>query len=277
MLKIEKNAVSPALALEMLSLEAEESSNILASAVNLLPSMVSQLTGSLGVLSETVKGFNIFDLKSLIPTSFVGAVDIPADVLKKVFVPVPEGFTGNVLQYQGALNDSLAYYETVTAPMLKEFYVAIASFVTNKDKKLSVKSDLYKFKEFEKNRTLIVKDVGSHFNKGSVGRTLFSDAYGSYAEFKQVYSNNKQLVKGMEAINLAQVSSQVKKIVDTLDIAIRSAKQGDYDRASNESLMNIATGTFEMAQQIEFLAVTVYRVKALTHSVSETEAKLQQL
>ena len=85
------------------------------------------------------------------------------------------------------------------------------------------------------------------------------------------------LTKRLDQIDLKKVADQVKKIVDTLDIAIASAERGDYDKASNEALMNLANGTFELAQQVEFFAATAYRIKALTFAIGETEDKIKKL
>ena len=123
----------------------------------------------------------------------------------------------------------------------------------------------------------MTKDVSSHFTKGNTGRTLFHDAYGSYGEFMKVCNDNNNLTKRLDQVNLKKVASQVQKIVDTLDIAIKSAANGDYDKASNEALMNIANGTYELAQQVEFFAVTAYRIKALTFAIGETEDKVKSL
>jgi hypothetical protein len=143
--------------------------------------------------------------------------------------------------------------------------------------KLDIRDDTTKFKGYEATRTGLTKDISSHFSKGNTGRTLFHDAYGSYDEFKKVCKDNNSLTKRLDQIDLKKVADQVKKIVDTLDIAIASAERGDYDKASNEALMNLANGTFELAQQVEFFAATAYRIKALTFAISETEDKIKKL
>ena len=277
MLKVKSNTVTGTVALEMLALEAENSNNILQSAVSLIPSVVSELTSSMNGLLDLGKTFSFSDLKSKVHANFFGSKNIPEDVLKPVFVPTPEGFIGNIDGYQTSLVFSLDYYEEVTEVLLREFYVTVAAFVTNKDRKLSVKDDTVKYKAYASSRTGLTKDVSSHFTKGNTGRTLFHDAYGSYGEFMKVCNDNNNLTKRLDQVNLKKVVSQVQKIVDTLDIAIKSAANGDYDKASNEALMNIANGTYELAQQVEFFAVTAYRIKALTFAIGETEDKIKSL
>lgn len=277
MLKVKDNTVTSTVALEMLALEAENSNNILKSAINLIPNLVSELTTSMNGLKELGKVFSFSELKSKVHANFFGTKNVPEDVLKKVFVPTPEGFIGNINKYQISLDLSLDYYEKVTSVMLREFYITVAAFVTNKDRKLSIKDDTAKFKGYEAARIELTKDISSHFSKGNTGRTLFHDAYANYDEFKKVCKDNNSLTKRLDQIDLKKVADQVKKIVDTLDIAIASAERGDYDKASNEALMNLANGTFELAQQVEFFAATAYRIKALTFAISETEDKIKKL
>ena len=277
MLNVKDNAVTGTVALEMLALEAENSNNILQSAVSLIPNVMVELTTSMNGLVELGKAFSFSELKSKVHANFFGAKDVPEDTLSKVFVPTPEGFIGNVDKYQASLAFSVDYYEEVTSVLLREFYVTVAAFVTNKDRKLSIKDDTAKFKGYEATRTGLTKDISSHFSKGNTGRTLFHDAYGSYGEFKKVCKDNNSLTKRLDQIDLKKVADQVKKIVDTLDIAIASAERGDYDKASNEALMNMANGTFELAQQVEFFAATAYRIKALTFAIGETEDKIKSL
>lgn len=277
MLNVKGNTVTGTVALEMLALEAENSNNILQSAINLIPNVMNDLSTSMDSLVELGKSFSFSELKSKVHANFFGVKDIPEDALTKVFVPTPEGFIGNMDKYQTGLTNSVDYYESVTAVMLKEFYVTVAAFVTNKDRKLSIKDDTNKFKGYEAARTALTKDISSHFTKGNTGRTLFHDAYGSYGEFKKVCKDNSNLVKRLDQIDLKKVATQVKKIVDTLDIAIKSAERGDYDKASNEALMNMANGTFELAQQVEFFAATAYRIKALTFAISEADSKIKKL
>ena len=276
MLEITKEKIPATVALEMLALESENSSNILNSAVKLLPNILSELTTSGNSLLELSKTFKFADLKAALVNRFSNQ-DVPEDALKKLFVPVPEGFNGNVLKYQSALVDSLEYIEAVTMVQLKEFYVTAAAFVTNRDRKLSIKDDSGKFKNFEKQRATIVDDISTHFTKGNTGRTVFNDAYLNYQEFKKAYSLNRDLVKRSEGINIKTVHDQVKKIVETLDIAIKAAERSEYDKASNEALMNLSTGTYELAQQVEFLAVTLYRIQSLTFAIAETDSKIKKL
>lgn len=277
MLNIEKNSVTGTVALEMLALEAESSNNILKSAVNLIPSMMTELSSSMGGLLELSKSFNITELKNMVQSNFFGDKNVPEDVLKKLYIPVPEGFVGNGLAYQTDLGYCLDYYHEVTAVLLKEFYVQVAAFITNKDRKLSIKDDSGKYKTFESTRTTLNKSITTHFTKANVGRTLFHDAYNDYSEFIRTCKVNKSLMKQLDSIDLKAVAGQVKKVVDTLDIAIKSAERGDYDKASNEALMSLANGTFELAQQVEFFAATAYRIKAMTHSIGETESKIKAL
>ena len=277
MLKIKESTISGTLALEMLSLEAENSNNILGSSLNLLPSLVSELSGSMNSLIETAKSFNIVDLKALIRNNFLGVKDVPEDTLKKLFIPVPEGFIGKAIEYQASLGFCLDYYDEVTAKSLKEFYVRVAAFITNKDRKLSIKDDSNVFKQNEQSRTTLTKELTTYFNKGNTGRTLFHDVYDGYGDFKQASKTNGVLIKRLEKYDLKNIANQVKRIVDTLDLAIKSGKEGSYDKASNEALMGLANGTFELAQQIEFFAVTIYRIKALAFSISETDSKIKAL
>lgn len=277
MLEIANDHVPASVALEMLALESENSNNILKSAVNLIPSVMSDLSNSMNGLLELGKVFSFSDLKSKLHSTFFTARPIPEDVLRKLFVPIPEGFIGNYDSYQNSLFSCIEYYEDVTVPMLREFYVTVAAFVTNKDRKLSIKDDVSKYKKTENERSKIIKEVSAHFNKGITGRALFHEVFNDFTEFKKVCNDNNTLIKRLDHIDLKRVASQVKKIVDTLDIAIKSAQNGDYDKASNEALMNLATGTYELAQQVEFFSVTAYRIKALTFAISEAESKVKAL
>ena len=64
MLNVKGNTVTGTVALEMLALEAENSNNILQSAVSLIPNVVTELTTSMNGLVELGKAFSFSELKS---------------------------------------------------------------------------------------------------------------------------------------------------------------------------------------------------------------------
>jgi hypothetical protein len=280
MIEIEKTKVEGSVALENLRLAAENTDNIFSTAMRLLPAIKDDLQSSVGAVTSMLSDVNLPELSkfSVLATGFLKTSFKESDLEKfsKVFISVPEGFMGNILTYTGDLEESLKFYETQTAPFIKEFYITVSAFVTNKDRKLSIKDDTSKYSRLEKERTTLEKVISKSFNTGNVGRVVFSEPYNSVGEFNQTMANVAKLVKKIESYKLDAITKQVKQIVDVLDIAIRSAKNGDYTNASKESLMNLANGTFELAKQLEFISVTIYRVKALQFAVKETEAKLRK-
>lgn len=279
MIKIENTSIPGKLALEQLSLISLSNENIFSSALDLIPNITNSVTQSLNYLSTVTNDFvkNKFKLVGFTFSTMSAIEKANYDSIKKVYIEVPEGFVGNFPSYIKDLNQSITFFERVTLTLLETFYVYVSSFVTNKDAKLSLKDNTFMFKENQKHREEIIKNISNHFTTANIGKAVLGECFDNNSEITKSIKDTNNLIKRINAHDLSRVQNRVSRLVKALDIAIEQGKNGGYTTASKESLMNLAQGAFEVAEQVDFFAVTVYRIKALGFSMEQIENKLSKI
>lgn len=275
-----ESVIKDTYAQESIALETEFIANAVKTVKSFFPKLVSAvepaftLVAKLKEYTPTSEDTNVFKfttgedriLKELASTEY--------EDMAKLKLWVPEGFRGNMLSYFKDLSLALDYNQDVSLPALQEFYVLIASIITNKDAKKANKDLSNQTKGYAKSRVEYNKILASYFAPGSTQaeqeyRTLFKtnkELYDSYLE-------RHKLLKKLSQISIKDYTEQVEKIKDGMQVLIDLVDDGSIQELSAVQVKNISEGAYEMAYQVEFFSVNYFRSMNLANSLQANEAK----
>ena len=196
--------------------------------------------------------------------------------VKYLKVSVPEGFNGNYLEYLELLNETLSYFDA-SYQSINEYYVLVSSIVTNKEAKKSLKDETKEYKDLEKSRMALNDKISDMFKARSTeALSTFGKHFKTNKEYSGAVVAASVLDRHLRAINIETVKGKVKQIVDVLSILIEQADKGNIAYMTPEVTKNIAFGAKEVAHQVEFLSVNLYRTIGALTALDDTSERVER-
>jgi len=257
---------TPAISLEAritrMSMEAATASSISEIFSSTLPGLLGVFQDSGKVISSMAE--SAVDMKDMVTSylSFKPKIKFSSySNHSSILIPVPEGFQGDMLAYGKVLSKLAFDSYTETLRALEDYNVALASFISNKEDKISAKSNTEFFGRMEKRRTEASALIAEFFpGKTDSSRIQFGQAYKRFTDLEGAVEFAKDLDAMTRKQNLSAISKLVDKISANLDVVIKNFKLEDYQKVSGPSALNVSRGAYEVAKAVEFLSVLRYRV-----------------
>lgn len=278
---IYQSAVTDSLALRTISLEANYISNAVQAIASHFPSLLAATSKGFDRLKSIVKfKAEPGDANALVLSNNEKKIQellsvVSYSELTRLRLAVPEGFIGNYTNYFLDLQKLFDYHDNVCLPAFDEFYITVASIVTNKDAKMSLKDKSSLYKALAKNREETNASITNHFLHRSTQseqeyQKLFTDNNDVMESFRQRH----RLVARLEGVKIETMTDYVNKINDVLELMIKMAKEGSIENFSPVQMKNITLGAYEMAYQAEFFAINYYRAQNAIVAASQLQDKL---
>jgi len=194
---------------------------------------------------------------------------------------VPSGFKGNFLDYVNLLCQSAEHVQKIHAELLLPYMQHLADISSSKNSRLQTKDpQAFTVKRFKDARQAIEKQMTAFYNASAVHQGNESTV-GSHvarnAEWDDIYVGLNKLKQLCSSIAPSAIAQDVKKIERYLDILLSAAKEDELNELTTESAQSIANTTYEVAEELEFLAVTQYRAMTVDTSFKNTVDKLLTL
>lgn len=266
-------------AYKAIALEAEILSNTVTTIGKFFPQFMQTVNAGFSKLNA-LSGFS-GDMKSgkMLTSAEKNILSHLANVeytdLERLALDVPEGFKGNIVSYVQTLLEGFQYFDTEMQKNLDEFYIKVASILTNKDAKLSLRDDSRVYSKMAKERQDENSKVGKYFKPGSSQATLnYGTCFSRNDDVYNFFMDAHTLESKLKAIDLNVISSKTSKINDALESLIKQVNAGTIERVSPEVTKNLAAGAHEMASQVEYFAIHYYRCMAILTSASLVTEKL---
>lgn len=174
-------------------------------------------------------------------------------------VPIPDGFNGSWLAYNQTLEANRILLVSQTLGALEDFNTFLASFIGNKESKISLQDNGKKYKMLQKAREDQNEVFLNFFGKGVQQRAKLSSIFENkedIAKAAQVSINNWKEVSKLE---LRQIHGRCEEIARKMDMVIKQLESSSDKAVSKQALLNLSEGGFEAASQIEHLAKYVAR------------------
>ena len=271
---------SPEVALESIGSLTDKSFGSMVSAIkNFFPSIVDSFNGVIESVSK------LKPLPAGLAESLSGgygrskAKELDFTTFGKVTCRVPEGFSGNLEKYSEFLSRSWDFLQTDVLPQMNVLYGQLASFVSNKNAKLSLANTAIIFGEIQAKNEVLTKESLIYFGKDR-HNSIKSDlgtAYGEYGYALHTESRVSRLAKSLSRKQVEQVVGKINRISNILDIIIKDAQASEYDKASYEAVKGMATGIYAMAQAMEFYSLTYYRINEMAVVCKENKETIRKL
>ena len=271
---------TPEVALESIGSMADKSfSSMVGALKNFFPSIANTFNGVIDSVS------NIKALPAGLIESLSGAYarsevkELDFTTFGKVSCRVPEGFSGNLAQYAEFLSRSWDFLQNDALPQMDILYGQLASFVSNKDAKISLANTAGVFAGVQSKFEELAKEARIYYGRDRHQSTKsdLGTAYGEYGQALHTEAIIKGLAEKLSPKQVSEVLGKIKRISMVLDIIVKDAQASEYDKASFEAVKGMSTGVYAMAQAMEFYSLTYYRINEMAVVCKENKETIRKL
>ena len=266
---------------QAVALEANFISNAVASVRDFFPKMLTSIN----------RGFaKLDDVKLFVPSANDGTKisftrnekkilellpSVPYDELAVLRLAVPEGFQGNYNTYFSVLAQSFAYHQSIALPAIEKYYIELASIITNRNAKLSLKDRTDQTKSLTSSREKLNDDLSSFFlTRSTQAEQPFGKLFTNEHEVKQLFRQRYELQDLLKNTKLNLVTGHVENIKSSLDVLIKMAEEGKIEELSPAQLRNLTEGAYEVASQVEFFAINYFRTITAVNTITPLQVNL---
>ena len=253
---------------DIVALEASLSQNTQQLLANIFPSIVDEFNGFIGrfmpstpAIALTSKQFSF--LKEITKHNYMDIVSLGAFV--------PEGLNTTYLKYAEKLMPAAVHASGILSGIISTYSVYLSQLITNKDHKLVTQSFTKVFKELADERESISKDLGKCFKNGSTATdTTIGKVIDRNNDWSKVFHSCNELTKLINIVDRKALNKKVEECSHLLSLIIKKVKQNELENISPQNVENLADGAYAVASELEFFAVTYYKILAYTESINKT-------
>ena len=186
-------------------------------------------------------------------------------------------FESKYLNYGVYIEETLNNLNKLKNEVLVPYKLYLTTFIANRDAKIST---VDKTLEYDK-LSLARKDsndtnesffkIGSVQSKQRLGTVVTRNA-------DIILLNNKVeiLENKLKVVNVSDVKNTSKECIVLLDTIIKMLGEKKFSNVSPETAKNLAKGAFEVAKEVEYFAVSYYRVKTYIAAVQATIDRVEE-
>ncbi len=166
------------------------------------------------------------------------------------------GWNVQLLAVQPTIADMLEECKTFEADILRPHYIFLSSYLSNKEAKVKGTDRTFTYKKLEQQRVASLAHRSKYFgdatNKGSLPmHRLVGRAF----ELAHIFDNIGRTRKQFELVDFKAVRESIASTTVLLDEIITQLQDGAIEGMPPETAQTIAAGTYEIAQQAEFISL----------------------
>lgn len=177
--------------------------------------------------------------------------------IQGVIITVPDGFSGNYLEYIKTLNalQENIYRDAIST--ITDYKVLISAFITNVNDQKTLKDLSHFYKQIEdtteKNRKLIAK----YFEAGKESRTKIKlgRVIPRAHDLIDIVAEADKLQADHNRVKLVNIDNAVMELSQLIDIVIKKINNNEFTDVSPIAAKNIGLGAYHVAKMVEFVAV----------------------
>ena len=200
--------------------------------------------------------------------------EVPFEEMENFKVPVPEGFKGALVPYSTLLIEDKDYFYETFVPALENFYVILSSVATNKDARMSLRDDVQAYKKLADMRTARDKAQQKFFGSTHDVAIKFPIAFQSNNDVSVYLTKLNELATHDHSQLIKLVKDKIISIGSVITALVDMAESGTIKNMTPEVVKSLHAGTYEMASQIEFFAIYIYRCSTLLSTREVFDTKL---
>lgn len=273
------SAVTHSTGSRQLALEAQVLGNMVQSVAKFFPSVFEDFNEGASKYLSNISAWS-FDasklqgfLKREIPY-LKELSQVPFEEMENFKVPVPEGFKGALVPYTTMLIEDKDYFYDTFVPALENFYVILSSVATNKDARMSLRDDAQAYKKLADMRTARDKAHLKFFGYNNDIGLKFPIAFPAVSDVEVYYSKLNELSTHDHSQLLKMIKDKIVSIGAVINSLVDMTETGTIKNMTPEVVKSLQAGTYEMASQIEFFAIYMYRCSSLLSTREVFDTKL---
>lgn len=262
--------------LNRLTLESAYLSNLIGVFKDIIPATTNRLKNAVSTFFSEPEYIEVSS-SELIKLKYISE-NADMSSYSSVLVQVPEGFSGNMLEYLNFLRDNLPKVTIELNGLLTEYNTMLAAFISDKETKISLKDNTHIFKKSELNRENAVKAIKTYFkNPNHLSRNALNRVIHQLKEVHPLVKEANSLARDTKDLNLNTLKAKVEESTKLLDIIVEQVSNQGIDKVSGASATNIAKGAHEMAKAVEFASIYYFRIQQALVSAKAITAKIKEL
>jgi hypothetical protein len=265
--------------MQRLSMEAEAVSNVIDIFRNLVPDLAAKIRHAYeGLVSEDDHGAAVADVKLALYEVERKLPQVKYTNYTKTLVDVPEGFDGDLVEFMEKLVHMAPAVSKEASAFLGEYNGVLAAFITNKDNKTALQDHTAFYKRVQTRREELTKELRSFFKEGkTVTKSYLGDVLHRFSDLHKLASATDKVNQVRKSQGLKDISNQVKKSVDQLDIVIENIRRNSVEAVSGPAALNISEGAYQVGKYVEFLVTYRYVAEQAIVSVQRLMKKLNEI
>lgn len=190
--------------------------------------------------------------------------------IKELGAYVPEGMDVSYREYADYLLPATKHVMGVMQT-LSEFSVYLARLVSSNELHLSTGDLAAKYRGLEEARKLINEDLGKCFAKGSTRTDVsIGKVVARNAEWPDLFNMAEDMTKNVFSIDRPKLIKLIHETSELMEAVERKIKAAEMDGVSPNVVQNIADGAYQVASELEFFAVTYYKVEVFVTCLNRT-------
>jgi hypothetical protein len=193
-------------------------------------------------------------------------------------VSIPEGFKGSLSSYIDTLIKLTPSLYKETFSFIAEYNSILASFITNKEDKISTRDYKFLYAKIQSHREHYVKSIEYFFIINSdQSKAKLSTVISRFADLKPLTNSVYELDKLQRLSNLSGLVSEISKTVAMLDIIKKQINDKQLTSLNGNSATNISNGAYELAKLVEFVSIFKFKSSQVIATVHNIIVKLDEV
>lgn len=240
-----------------------------------IPNLANNLSQSFTKSFAAVTGF----VSSLAPDNRLNSKisQIPYSELAGVRGYVPEGFSGSAADYVKVLDESWEHASKVISEVLNPYNAYVSGLLSNVEATKSTEKKPEFLTRMDRDRDDLNKEIGRFF-KGSTGTSdKLSKFYRRSQEVVDVKIGLERLLSRLAEPNVDLVQKNTRDTLELVNALIASNKTEELKQISPQCIRALAEATLTVAKEVEFYAITRYRVEGFAKCFEDTLEIIKKL
>jgi hypothetical protein len=262
----------------IIAMEAEFLSNFSATVNNVIPKLVGATTEFFNKIRTM--GFAPTSENTTIPRFRPEVIHLiqkhDYGHLANMAAFVPEGFNGNFLEYSTYLVKCASHINEVQEKVLKPYNAFLASIISDGNSVMSSTDRLMFLQKIEKVRQELTEEAAKYFRAGSTAtRQDIGKVTRRNREWEELSINLAAIARTISSMDNVKVMDEVNTTVVLLDALKKSVKSGELNAITPTQLRSLSLSTMTVAREVEFYAVSRFRISVFNVAVDDTLTMLK--
>lgn len=194
-------------------------------------------------------------------------------------VTVPEGFHGKMVDFVRMMLVIQPQLHKECQELLSRFEKELSLLLTNKDERLTNKSNDLHYNNLKRHRESYEKQVKPFFNAkySGLSRQKLGDTYERFSDIREALRLVDQL-RAIETTNYySTIQAHVTGVSDLLKLVRERLDDDSIDQVSVVVAKNIGRGAYELGRMIEMIAIYGYLAENTIAAVHNTAVAFKKL